>query len=98
MFIIGMEQIKIEGEPADNVGVASRGAWDMPYSGTFNPNSSPMPFNYPGEPPRYLFDKDESGSGNLLFLFHSIIVLCLTYSLYLLLTVIYLFVYFYRWQ
>ncbi|XP_060850381.1 segment polarity protein dishevelled homolog DVL-3 [Rhopalosiphum padi] len=59
----GMDQIKIEGEPTDNVGVTSRGAWDMPYSGTFNPNSSPMPFNYPGEPPRYLFDKDESGSG-----------------------------------
>lgn len=60
-----MEHMKIEGDPIDNVGVASRGAWDMPYSGTFNPNSSPMPFNYPGEPPRYLFDKDESGSGNL---------------------------------
>lgn len=59
-----MEQIKIEGDPIDNSSVANRGAWDMPYSGTFNPNSSPMPFNYPGEPPRYLFDKDESGSGN----------------------------------
>jgi len=67
MFIIGMEQMKIEGESIDNAGVTSRGAWDMPYSGTFNPNSSPMPFNYPGEPPRYLFDKDESGSGKLLF-------------------------------
>jgi len=67
MFNIGMEQMKIEGEPIDNVGVTSRGAWDMPYSGTFNPNSSPMPFNYPGEPPRYLFDKDESGSGKFLF-------------------------------
>lgn len=56
--------MKIEADLIDNTGVASRGAWDMPYSGTFNPNSSPMPFNYPGEPPRYLFDKDESGSGN----------------------------------
>lgn len=59
-----MEQIKIESDPIDNSGVTSHGAWDMPYSGTFNPNSSPMPFNYSGEPPRYLFDKDESGSGN----------------------------------
>lgn len=67
-----MEQIKIDGDPIDNVGIASRGAWDMPYSGTFNPNSSPMPFNYPGEPPRYLFDKDESGSGNF-FIGHLIV-------------------------
>lgn len=64
-----MDQLKIEGDSIDNAGIANRGAWDMPYSGTFNPNSSPMPFNYPGEPPRYLFDKDESGSGNLLSLY-----------------------------
>lgn len=79
MFILGMDQIKIEGDPADNTGIASRGAWDMPYSGTFNPNSSPMPFNYPGEPPRYLFDKDESGSGNLL----SINLYYLNYTIFL---------------
>lgn len=69
-----MEQIKIEGDPIDNIGVTSRGAWDMPYSGTYNPNSSPMPFNYPGEPPRYLFDKDESGSGNFFYLFFYYII------------------------
>lgn len=82
MFNIGMEQMKIEGEPIDTVGVTSRGAWDMPYSGTFNPNASPMPFNYSGEPPRYLFDKDESGSGNFYStqLFYFIIL----YNYYLL--------------
>lgn len=63
-LFVGMDQMKIEGDPIDTASVANRGAWDMPYSGTFNPNSSPMPFNYPGEPPRYMFDKDESGSGN----------------------------------
>lgn len=74
-FFIGMEQMKIEGEPIDNAGIASRGTWDMPYSGTFNPNSSPMPFNYPGEPPRYLFDKDESGSG-IYFTSNNCILYC----------------------
>lgn len=67
--------MKIEGDPIDNVSVANRGVWDMPYSGTFNPNSSPMPFNYPGEPPRYLFDKDESGSGNFS-IFYLIFMVC----------------------
>ncbi|XP_050521876.1 segment polarity protein dishevelled homolog DVL-2 isoform X2 [Daktulosphaira vitifoliae] len=63
LLTAGMDQMKIDGDSNDNTGTGSRGAWEMPYSGTFHPTSPPMPFNYSGEPPRYLFDKDESGSG-----------------------------------
>lgn len=40
------------------------GSWEMPYSGTYLPHSSPMPFNYTSNTTCYSLTRDGSGSGN----------------------------------
>lgn len=42
-------------------------SWDMPYSGTYLPHSSPMPFNYTNETTCYSLTRDGSGSGTFDF-------------------------------
>lgn len=39
--------------------------WEMPYSGTYLPHLSPMPFNYTSNTTCYSLTRDGSGSGNI---------------------------------
>lgn len=58
----GMSRLKLD-EPEHDGHTHPGSTWDMPYSGTYLPHSSPMPFNYTNETTCYSLTRDGSGSG-----------------------------------
>lgn len=57
-----MSRLKLD-EPEHDSLPHPGSSWDMPYSGTYLPHSSPMPFNYTNETTCYSLTRDGSGSG-----------------------------------
>lgn len=57
-----MSRLKLEEPERDSLPHPGT-SWDMPYSGTYLPHSSPMPFNYTNETTCYSLTRDGSGSG-----------------------------------
>ncbi|KAK7602573.1 hypothetical protein V9T40_008162 [Parthenolecanium corni] len=57
-----MSRLKLEEPERDNLPHPGS-TWDMPYSGTYLPHSSPMPFNYTNDTTCYSLTRDGSGSG-----------------------------------
>lgn len=61
-----MSRLKLE-EPERDSLPHPGSTWDMPYSGTYLPHSSPMPFNYTNDTTCYSLTRDGSGSGKFCF-------------------------------
>ena len=66
-----MSSLKLDESEHDNLPHPGTG-WDMPYSGTYLPHSSPMPFNYTNETTCYSLTRDGSGSGEVEYGFESV--------------------------
>lgn len=60
--MLGMSRMKLDEPEHDNLPHPGTG-WDMPYSGTYLPHTSPLPFNFTNEGTFYSLNRDGS-SGN----------------------------------
>lgn len=68
ILLVGMSSLKLD-EPEHDSLPHPGSNWDMPYSGTYLPHSSPMPFNYTNETTCYSLTKDGSGSGEIKYFY-----------------------------
>lgn len=59
----GMSRMKLDEPEHDNLPHPGTG-WDMPYSGTYLPHTSPLPFNFTNEGTFYSLNRDGSSGGS----------------------------------